>query len=62
MARRDSSGEKTAREIIVAFAIVGLVVLAIYDLRAEEAVNPLVYGILGGAIIGAENIVKLWRK
>lgn len=62
MSPQNSSDDRAAKYVVISIAIVALVLVAWIDAAEGVELNNVVYWILGGAILGAENIVKILRK
>ena len=58
MPHRDDDNSKVAVKLL---AIVALVVVSFIDVGSKEAVSPLVYGGLGGGLVGVDTLKRLLK-
>lgn len=59
----DFSTDRLAKYVVIALAIIALVIVAWIDINSTDVRVPdIVYYILGGTILGAENIIRVLKR
>lgn len=53
---------RQAGTLIQVICGIGLVIIVIYSISEKATVSPFVYAILGGGILGTDNILRLLKS
>lgn len=62
MSSPDLSEDRVAKYVVAGIAILALVAVALIDANSAETVSPFVYGALAGAVVGADNVIRWFKK